>query len=129
MGAIGEALLAYAEPLLEQTDGSSEDWSKALMIAQLCYNLAILPMEDQEAGIAELQPHFGMNDEDFARFRDDIIWPMIWRHREMFPRLHQRGSAASPPPPSATETRAGPSRNARCPCGSGKRYKRCCGKK
>lgn len=34
-----------------------------------------------------------------------------------------------PPPSGATAGLAGPtSKNSNCPCGSGKKYKRCCGK-
>jgi hypothetical protein len=43
MGAIAEAFAAYAEPLLEQTDGSPEPTDNALAISQLCYNSALLP--------------------------------------------------------------------------------------
>lgn len=39
--------------------------------------------------------------------------------------LGQHASTSAPPPPSAVATL--PARNAPCPCGSGKRYKHCCG--
>jgi hypothetical protein len=38
IGAIVEAIVAYAQPLIEQTDGSPEQMQKAFSIAQLCYN-------------------------------------------------------------------------------------------
>ena len=40
MGAIAEGFVAYAQPLLDQTDGSEEQLNKAFAISQLCFNLA-----------------------------------------------------------------------------------------
>jgi preprotein translocase subunit SecA len=34
-----------------------------------------------------------------------------------------------PPPAETIHSEAKPKRNAPCPCGSGKKYKQCCGKK
>ena len=48
MGAIAEGFVAYAQPLLDQTDGSEEQLNKAFAISQLCYNLALLP---EDSGI------------------------------------------------------------------------------
>ena len=42
MGAIADAFAAYAQPLLDQTDGSEEQLNKAFTISQLCYNLALM---------------------------------------------------------------------------------------
>ncbi len=38
MGAIAEAFRDYAQPLLDQTDGSEEQLRKALGLSQICYN-------------------------------------------------------------------------------------------
>jgi hypothetical protein len=43
MGAIADAFVAYARPLLDQTDGSEEQLNRAFAISQLRYNLALLP--------------------------------------------------------------------------------------
>jgi hypothetical protein len=43
MVAIGDAFAAFAQPLIDQTDGSPEDLQKALSLSQLCYNTALLP--------------------------------------------------------------------------------------
>ena len=40
MGAIADAVWAYAQPLLDDTDGSVEDMNWALSLSQLCWNLA-----------------------------------------------------------------------------------------
>ena len=39
MGAIADAFVAYAQPLIDQTDGSEEQLSQAFAMSQLCYNL------------------------------------------------------------------------------------------
>jgi hypothetical protein len=43
MGVIANAFVAFAQPMLDQTDGSMEQMEKAFAISQLCYNLALLP--------------------------------------------------------------------------------------
>lgn len=139
MGAIAEAFVAYAQPLLDETDGSLEQMNKAFAMSQLCYNLAILPENERDASIREMQPSLQMDDEEFEEFQRAIVLPMIRRHEEMFPLMHRRGSAASwlsdlspQPPRSGTvpvESFAGTDRYAPCPCNSGEKYKFCCGKK
>jgi hypothetical protein len=140
MGAIAEAIVAFAQPLLEQTDGSEEQLNKAFALSQACYNLALLPKEDREAAIDEMRSSLAMDDEEFAEFRRELVDPMIQRHERMFPLMHRRISAhllqsrslpgayptiaehpETPPPPS--------DRYAPCPCNSGRKYKFCCGAK
>ena len=137
MGAIADAIVAYAQPLIDQTDGSIEQMNKALAISQLCYNLALAPKDSQDQTLSELRPELGMDDDEFDEFRRSIIDPMIQRHHEMFPRLHRdfridsfHEDLSPPPPPRETapaEKYAGTERYAPCPCNSGKKYKFCCG--
>jgi hypothetical protein len=137
MGAIAEAIVTYAQPLIDQTDGSLEELNKALTITQLCYNLALLPDDDRTKTLAEMQLTLKMNEEEFDDFRRSVIDPMIRRHQEMFPRLHQRlshgnpksaGSPASHPGPATRgEKYPGTECYAPCPCNSGEKYKFCCG--
>jgi hypothetical protein len=147
MGAIAEGFVAYARPLLDDTDGSEEQLNKAFAISQFCFNLALLPEDKRDASLGELQRILEMDDKEFDAFRHSIIVPMIQRHHEMFPRMHRRGSAdsaQSPPSLPARVERAAPAekhpatdryapcptdRYAPCPCGSGEKYKFCCGKK
>jgi hypothetical protein len=139
MGALAEAFVAYAQPLIDQTDGSEEQLNKALAITQLCYNLALLPDDQRDAMLSDLRPSLGMDDAEFAEFRRSIIDPMIRRHEEMFPGIRQwnlADSAPSPSSPGAQTRKAAPGqrypgtdRYAPCPCGSGKKYKFCCGAK
>jgi hypothetical protein len=139
MGAIAEAFVAYAQPLLDQTDGSQEQMQKALTISQLCYNLALLPEDQRETMLREVRPDLNLDDEEFGAFRQSIVDPMIQRHHEMFPFLHRRVSPApsqtNPAPLAQPRTGAtgeaypGTDRYAPCPCGSGEKYKFCCGKK
>jgi uncharacterized protein YecA (UPF0149 family) len=146
MGAIAEAFAAYAQPLFDQTDGSIEQMNRAMGLAQMCYNLALLPEDQREAAIAEMKPTMNMTEEDFDDLRRTVILPMIRRHHDMFPRMHGRSESSSdlldfmlssgendesPSPKSETSssTKEYPAagRNDPCPCGSGRKYKRCCG--
>jgi hypothetical protein len=144
MGAIAEGFVAYAQPLLDQTDGSEEQLNRAFSISQLCFNLALLPEDRRDQQISEIRLILTMNDEEFDDFRRSIIVPMIRRHQEMFPQMHRRvstNSSPSGPSPSGPSLRARPrktatgeaypgtDRYAPCPCNSGEKYKFCCGKK
>jgi len=138
MGVIAEAIVDYAQPLLDQTDGSAEQIEKAFTLAQLCWNLALLPEEGRDKAVAEMQPTLNMDDDEFDEFRRSVIVPMIRRHQDMFPGMHRRGSMerwTEPPVSQAhptTLTRAkkypGTGRYEPCPCNSGKKYKFCCGR-
>src|ERR1700680_3702974 len=92
MGAIAEAFVAYSQPLLDQTDGSQEQLNKAFAISQLCFNLALLPDDKRDTTLSEMRTTLQMDDEEFDAFRRSIVIPMIRRHQEMFPRMHQRVS-------------------------------------
>ena len=140
MGAIAEAIVAYAQPLLDRTDGSIEEMNKAFSIAQACYSLALSPEDRRETMIQEMRQCFAVDDEEFAEFRDSIIEPMIRRHEEMFPRMRRMSSPfpiggdrplqAEPiPEMSVKKRRALTDPYGPCPCNSGKKYKFCCGRK
>ncbi|MFQ6127802.1 MAG: hypothetical protein ACE5QW_02720 [Thermoplasmata archaeon] len=89
-----EALADFAQPLIDATDGSYEDVSKALMFATLCWNLALL---DDDRAIEELaeqmgeryREDFGLSVRDAVEFRLAIL-DMVERHRRMFPAMHKR---------------------------------------
>ena len=133
------SFVAYAQPLLDQTDGSEEQLNKAFAISQLCYNLALLPEDQRDTTLDEMRPNLGMDDAEFAEFRRSVIDPMIRRHEEMFPGMHRRSVGDSAPSffsPRAHTRKAAPGerypgtdRYAPCPCGSGEKYKFCCGAK
>jgi len=144
MGAIADAFVAFAQPLLDQTDGSHEQLDKAFSISQLCYNLALLPEEDREQSLRKMRLSLEMDDEEFNEFRSSIIDPMLRRHKEMFPRMQRRDSnnvSSSRPSPNgpsllshprmaaSTEVYPGTDPYALCPCKSGRKYKFCCRKK
>jgi uncharacterized protein YecA (UPF0149 family) len=138
MGAIAELITAYAQPLLDETDGSIEQMNRALALAQICWNLAIMPEEARDEALREMRPTLNMEANEFEAFRRTVVVPMIRRHEEMFPRMHGLGSAGAstevPAPPPCTiplvsrEKYPGTGRNAPCPCNSGKKYKKCCGR-
>lgn len=130
MGAIANAIVAYAQPLIDQTDGSVDEMNRAMAVAQMCWNLALLPEERRDEAIGELKPALPMTDGEFDEFRQQVVLPMIQRHREMFPGMHVRSTQRSDAVgvvSSPTRNYPGTGRNAPCPCGSGLKYKRCCG--
>ncbi len=139
MGAIADAIVAYAQPLLDQTDGSQEELKKAFAMTQLFYNLSLLPEDNREASLEELRQELDMDDTEFAAFRHELADPMIRRHQQMFPLMHQRRSAAlsqnrSSPlsvleMPEPAEKSPPTDRYAPCPCNSGRKFKFCCGAK
>jgi len=138
MGALAESIMTYAQPLLDELGGSPEGMQKALAMAQVCWNLAILPEDEREELLAELRTSFPMNDSEFEDFRKAVILPMIRRHHEMFPHMRQQGSMNHSNEPAAPQIQPvvslrtgkypGTARNAPCPCNSGRKYKRCCGR-
>jgi uncharacterized protein YecA (UPF0149 family) len=144
MGAIAEGFAAYARPLFEETDGSIDAMNRAMAMAQMCWNFALLPEDEREAAIDEMKPALKMTDEVFADFRQKFILPMIHRHHEMFPGLHNRSKQRSDTVKQSSNTVKQSSdtiglvssqtkkypvadRYAPCPCGSGRKYKFCCG--
>jgi uncharacterized protein YecA (UPF0149 family) len=121
-------MVAYAQPLFDKTDGSLEQMQNAMSIAQMCWNLALLPEAEQEDMLTEMRPALKMDDAEFAGFRESVIAPMILRHHEMFPNMPRMGAhTAESPAPRETQY-PGTGRNEPCPCKSGKKYKRCCGR-
>ena len=136
MGAIGEAMVAYAQPLLDEAGGSPEQMNRALTIAQICWNLAVSPEEELESALANIQSTLKLDADEFEEFQRVVILPMIERHYDMFPDMPRIGEeeesaegspVPAPAPPLRTVKYAGTGRNAPCPCNSGKKYKRCCG--
>lgn len=87
---IADAMGAYAQPLVDRTDGTPEQVEKAMMIAMLCWNMAILPDEEHDEFLADMREPFQMDEETFRAFRREVIDPMILRHREMFPGMSGR---------------------------------------
>jgi hypothetical protein len=137
MGAIADSIVAYAQPLLDDTDGSVEQMDNALALGQLCWNLALKPEEERDKALREVLPILKIKEDEFEAFRHAVVAPMIRRHQEMFPRMHRPGPAGLSQGISTSRTEAttpvsrekypGTGRNAPCPCNSGKKYKRCCG--
>ena len=139
MGAIADAIVAFAQPLLEKTDGSEKQINKAFGLTQVCFNLALLPEDQRETAISEMRSSLEMDDAEFDEFRRDIIIPMLRRHEAMFPMMHRRFSTdvresgpslrAQPRIAEIAQTHPKTDRYAPCPCNSGRKYKFCCGAK
>lgn len=132
MGAIAEAIAAYAQPLIDATDGSMERMETALGLGQICWNLALFSEDERAEALRRMRPTLKMDDEEFEEFQRSVLAPMIRRHEEMFPDMHRPRSMgpSREAPASRTRTEGGPKvgRNAPCPCNSGKKYKLCCGR-
>lgn len=62
-------------------------------------------------------------DSDDERFRERLR-----REKDHQKQLPGEDEEALPPPVEPIRTDAKPRRNDPCPCGSGKKYKHCCGK-
>ncbi len=121
-------MVEYAQPLLDETDGSFDQMQNAMSIALMCWDLALLPEIEQEGVIATMRPGLKMDEGEFADFRELVIEPMVLRHHEMFPNMPRLGSETTAPPAPRETKHSGTGRNEPCPCNSGKKYKRCCGR-
>ena len=137
MGAIAEAYAAYAQPLLDQTDGSTNQMNWAFGLSQLCWNLALLPEGARDESLANMRPTLKMDVAEFDAFRRSVVIPMLRRHEEMFPHMHRLGSKETSRRETVPQSHStvlahvkkyqGTGRNAPCPCNSGRKYKLCCG--
>ena len=137
MGIMADGVTAYAQVLIDQTDGSMKQVNHALATSQLCWNLALTPDDEREAAINEMLLDLGLENEEYKVFRG-IVVGMIVRHKEMFPLMHTHNSKQTPdkvvkstPPPKALKPIINlktTERNAPCPCNSGRKFKQCCGK-
>jgi len=74
MGAIAEANAAYAKPLLDQTNGSVDELNGAFALAQLCWNLALLPEEERDEALGEMRLTVKMGDDEFEAFRRSVVF-------------------------------------------------------
>ncbi|WP_182865699.1 SEC-C metal-binding domain-containing protein [Rhodopirellula sp. JC639] len=132
MGAIGDAITAYAQPLIDETDGSREQVQGALNLAMMCWNIGILPQEKQQSAIDALAEEFGLDDAEFEDFKESMLGPMLLRYKQMFGQ--SKGSSPEGPPlwepPLHPNTQQQaiekPGRYDPCHCNSGKKYKFCC---
>jgi hypothetical protein len=88
MGLFAEAIAAYAQPLLNDTDGSLEEMQRAMTFSQLCWNISVAPHDQRGKVLDDLRSGLGMAVAEFEEFRQSVIEPMIRRHEEMFPAMH-----------------------------------------
>lgn len=134
MGSVAEAMSRFAQPLVDATDGSTEQLQRALTLSQVCWNLALMPEEQRGEFLAKLQPALQTGDDELQEFHRTVVTPMIQRHQEMFLGMYRPASKmspieqTSPPGQRIVKKYAGTGRNERRPCGTGKKYKLCCGR-
>jgi uncharacterized protein YecA (UPF0149 family) len=131
LGILAESMMKYAQPLIDDTDGSVEELDKALSIARICWNLSIMPEEEREECFASMRSDTEMSKDEFLDFKDNVIESMILRHKKMFPNMFPKLSKQAireSEPQRLRETKyPGTGRNDPCPCHSGKKHKKCCG--
>lgn len=133
MGFTAESFKTFAQPLIDEC----KSIEFAMFLAEICWNLAIVPPEGREDVLKKMREIISMEDLEFEEIQRDVINPMIQRHKEMFPEMHD-GKAKSinnkESSPSVfinsfnkniSKLKTG--RNSMCPCGSNKKYKKCCG--
>jgi hypothetical protein len=84
-----QQMMDFAQPLIDESDGSTEGLNKALSLAMVFWNLAVTPEEDRETAFTGAL----LKDAD-AEVRttfQEMAKVMIARHEAMFPELHGRG--------------------------------------
>lgn len=69
MGAFADAFAAYAQPLIDESDGSLEQMEKICLPGQLCWNLALEPEDTRRETLADMQRTFRMDDDAFEAFK------------------------------------------------------------
>ena len=82
-----QQMAEFAQPLLDQTDGSIEAMNKAMTIGIVCWNMAIVSAEERDRMLVEFVDKTFPDEEARAAFRE-IARFMIARHRRLFPELH-----------------------------------------
>lgn len=122
------------EKLLSLFDQATDLTAKSLMAEALCSQLSTEAIP-KVAGFMEEG-----YDDCLLELEDDIYsnciingvdhpklqsWKSYIEKRET--RRNNQKMVFTPPPPKPTEPTEKISRNAPCPCGSGKKYKKCCG--
>jgi hypothetical protein len=84
-----QQMVEFVQPLLDQTDGSTEAVNKVMSLGMICWNLAMAPNDDQARRLSELAEKTFPNEETRAAFRETAR-VMVERHHQMFPELHDR---------------------------------------
>jgi hypothetical protein len=64
MGVIGEGIAAYAQPLVDRTDGSREQVEKALAIAMVCWNLGVMDDSEHAEVLRDMRSTTTMSDPE-----------------------------------------------------------------
>jgi hypothetical protein len=83
-----QQMMDFAQPLIENSDGTADGLNKAMSIAMVFWNLAITRDEDREEMMAAM-----MSKDADPEVRSEfhlMAQLMIARHEAMFPGLHNR---------------------------------------
>jgi uncharacterized protein len=109
----------WAAGFLQVVDEWADDWD-------------LPPDSKDEAFVDEMleplfvliTPHDELTPEELASSRDEYVAMAIWSAYELRDFWRDRGSVGARTPLRKAAT---PGRNDACPCGSGKKFKQCCG--
>jgi hypothetical protein len=110
---VGEIAKAYEEELVDPWFISQEDVDRRLSGGK---DAVLADLRSRYAGLIRSAVE---EMEGWACFEEDRRWHSQKKRRDA---IEDSFRYVTPTP------KAGPSRNAPCPCGSGKKYKRCCGR-
>lgn len=84
-----QAMVDFVQPLLDQTDGSSEQVERVMRLGMMWWNLAILPPSERARMLNETVEEMELDAEARDSFLE-ATHAMIARHESMFPALHAR---------------------------------------
>jgi SEC-C motif len=83
-------MMDFAQPLIDQSDGSIDALNKALSIAMIFWNLAIMPEQEREQALVEIMAEMSVSESEGVQSAfQALAETMIERHRQMFPELHR----------------------------------------
>ena len=82
-------MMAFAQPLLDETDGSQEQMNRMFQLAAIFWNLALFrDGEERDQQIDDLLDSFKLEGQARSDFAQKAR-AMVERHRTMFPHLHR----------------------------------------
>lgn len=79
---MSEIILDFAKPLLDETDGSFENYKKALIVVIIAWNIAL--MDDIDEQLEELNKHMNLEDEQFLEDMSLILNLLVQRKLDFY---------------------------------------------
>jgi hypothetical protein len=79
---MSEIILDFAQPLLDKTDGSLEGQKKALSVATIAWNIAL--MDDIDEQLEKLEDHMRSEDDQFLEDMSVILSSLVQRKLDFY---------------------------------------------